>query len=489
MPKIVKAFIQIYTCLILFIFLWNSINFVRYPYGVDYGEAPLMDQVRRIEKREILYKSDINEPPYVITNYPPLYASTVAAINSIFQIPSFQAGRITSSLFAIICGVILALLTYQVTGDKWLGILSLALFLGQPFVITWSSFARVDFMALAFSLLGLWVLLRYPDSRYGYILACFLFLLAVYTRQTYLLAAPLAGFMWLWHLDKKKALIFISLFGVSGLLIFGIINAVTHGGFYVNIVVSNLNRNDYGHWKSMVNQLFNCWPIILTISGIIALVSIYSKFRTSQKRKDPTLIHPFIFFGIVFYSIGAVIIAVTAIKVGSNINYFLELIAICAIWFCLALKLLQSQNKILQWTLWGIFFLQFIWTLTYSYQVSRINSADLSRQLAARNALDPLVLSASQIGNVLSDDYMDLIVISDQSVYYQPFEYGELYYAGQWDPTNFVQQIERGEFPLIIIGGTSLDKHCCWPPPVIDALESNYQIENGNNILILTPNE
>ena len=63
MHNIEKAFIQIYICLILALFLWNSINTIRFPYGADYGEAPLMDQVRRIENGETLYKSIINEPP------------------------------------------------------------------------------------------------------------------------------------------------------------------------------------------------------------------------------------------------------------------------------------------------------------------------------------------------------------------------------------------------------------------------------------------
>ena len=52
MNNIEKAFIQIYTCLVLALFAWNSINTVRFPYGADYGEAPLMDQVRRIENGE-----------------------------------------------------------------------------------------------------------------------------------------------------------------------------------------------------------------------------------------------------------------------------------------------------------------------------------------------------------------------------------------------------------------------------------------------------
>jgi hypothetical protein len=82
---------------------------------------------------------------------------------------------------------------------------------------------------------------------------------------------------------------------------------------------------------------------------------------------------------------------------------------------------------------------------------------------------------------------MDLIVLSGQPLYYQPFEYGELFNANKWDPTSLISQIDAREFPMIIVGGSTLIKDCCWPSPVIKALEANYQIDASNEMLILTP--
>jgi hypothetical protein len=65
-------------------------------------------------------------------------------------------------------------------------------FLAVPFVVHWSSLDRVDMLGLALSWGGLYALVRRPDRR-GVILAALLLVAAVYTRQTYALAAPLAA--------------------------------------------------------------------------------------------------------------------------------------------------------------------------------------------------------------------------------------------------------------------------------------------------------
>jgi hypothetical protein len=148
---------------------------------------------------------------------------------------------------------------------------------------------------------------------------------------------------------------------------------------------------------------------------------------------------------------------------------------------------LIHQKKTVQWATFGLVVVQTIWILANSYGLARLTSLDLWGKQPISASLYEKVQAAVKDGVVLSDDYMDLIVLSDQATYYQPFEYGELYNAGLWDPSALVSQIEEREFPLIVIGGTTLYKDCCWPSPVINALETNYQCEEGNDVLLLTP--
>jgi hypothetical protein len=487
MQNLEKAFIQIYLCLILALFLWNSVITIRFPFGADYGEAPLMDQVNRIENRQTLYKSNINQPPYIIANYPPLYPSWVAATNSILKIPLFQSGRITSLFFSLVSGYIIALFAFRITENKWFGVFSAALFWGHPYVMHWSSLARVDLMALAFSLLGLWVLYRYRESGSGLVLAGICFLASAFTRQTYLLSGPLAGFVWLWHGHRKRALIFLSSFGIAGLLIFGMINAITQGGFYMNIVVANINQYVFKQAINMGKQLFIIWPIVLLTCAILILLSIYRKFRPPLNNRWQNLDNDFILYGLLFYTLGALISAATIGKVGSNVNYFLELIAACSIWTALALKLIIDQKKIVKIVFLGLLFVQSAWVLGYSYLLTQSFSGDLHEKLSKDISLYKQVQAAIKKGVVLSDDYMDMVVLSGQPIYYQPFEYGELYNANLWDPAQIVYQINYREFPLILIGGNTLHKNCCWTPSMVNALETNYQIATENDALVLTP--
>ena len=386
MHNLEKAFIQIYTCLVMALFIWNAINTVRFPYGADYGEAPLVDQARRIQTKAILYKSDLNEPPYVITNYPPLYPALISAANSIFRIPLFQAGRIISVFYSLVTGYIIGLFTYHLTGNKWFGVLSATIFWGQPYVIFWSSLARVDLMALAFSLLGLWILYRYRESGIGIVFACVCFLISTFTRQSYLLSGPLAGFIWLWHLNRKRVLTFILIFGVSGLLISGMINAITNGGFFTNIVMANINRFDIPHALSLGRQLFMIWEIILIITTAVIMLTIYSRFKYLSVDRSQTLQQPFIFYGLIFFTLGAFISALTIGKIGSNVNYFLELIAACAIMCGIALKIIFDQKKIIKSVFLGLLFIQLVWVLGYSLKVVQLTADELWGDLPSTQA-------------------------------------------------------------------------------------------------------
>jgi hypothetical protein len=293
--------------------------------------------------------------------------------------------------------------------------------------------------------------------------------------------------VWLWHFNRRQALIFISSFGVIGLLLFGTINTITHGGFFINIVVANINQYVIYQALTMGRQLFSIWPIILISCAMVIILTFYTRNRGSLIDQVQPLQQDFIFYGLVFYSLGALITAGTIGKVGSNVNYFLELIAVCTIWCGLALKLIMDQKNKVKLIFLGLLFVQSVWVLGYSYILSQITIGDLWGKIGNYESLNEKVQIAVQKGVVLSDDFMDMVVLSGQPIYYQPFEYGELYYAGLWDPTEFINQINQNEFPLIIISGNTLEKNCCWVPSVVDALEVNYQIDAENDVLILTP--
>ena len=94
------------------------------------------------------------------------------------------------------------------------------------------------------------------------------------------------------------------------------------------------------------------------------------------------------------------------------------------------MKIILDQKKSRKMLLLGLLFLQFVWVLVFCFFSVRLTSEYLWGKLKIYENLETKVQAAVQEGIVLSDDYMDLIVLSNEPIYYQPFEYGELYFAG-----------------------------------------------------------
>ena len=297
------------------IFAIHSILAISYPYSLDYGEAPLIDQAKRLSAGENIYRPDINTPPYTIANYPPLYVISLIPFLSWLDSP-FQMGRVISLIATLFSTAFIGLTILTFTKDRLSALAAALFFLASPYVVQWSGLARIDSLALAFATGALFVLARWPRSRWAWLGSGLLLVLAVYTRQSYALAAPLAAFAWVWTHSKRRAIELAVLVGGLGLALFLMLNALTDGGFYYNIVTANIN--EFG-WERQADNLKRLWEeahIILLMGALFLLIGWRSQ-------KSWALLAPFL--------VGAFLSGLTIGKIGSNINYFLELTAALAL--------------------------------------------------------------------------------------------------------------------------------------------------------------
>lgn len=449
-----------------------------FPYGADYGEAPLMDQAKRLQAGVPIYKPDLARPPYVIANYPPLYPALLAALQALTHLPWFHLGRGVSLLAALAGGVFLAQIAVHLAGNRAAGFLAAALFLGHPYTMLWSGLARVDALALAFSLAGLWLVLTKPNRPLWLALAALLLALAVFTRQTYLLAAPAASLVALWLRRRKTALAFAALLAGLCLAAFAWLNAQSNGGFYLHTVLANVNRYEPGRTLAMFRQLLALSPLALSLGAWLTATALPS-LRPVPSPAPTQTARP----ALAIYFLGGLLSALTVGKVGSGVNYFLELIAAAALLSALAPTWLAFARRLLP----ALLTAQLLWAFIVGLFLHQTLVGARWAQLPQYRAQDAAVRAAAAQGQVLSDDFLDLVFLAGQPIYYQPFEYGQLYHAGLWDPTDLARQIRRGEFPLILIGGESLDKECCWPPALVSAIQSRYQVAPQTGALHCTP--
>ncbi|HZJ21988.1 MAG TPA: glycosyltransferase family 39 protein, partial [Anaerolineales bacterium] len=250
--KIILGFFLVAAVIIFSLHAYLS---VAYPYSLDYGEAPLIDQAVRLSAGENIYRPDISTPPYTIANYPPLYVISLIPFLNWFDSP-FHMARVISLIATLFSGAFISLITYTLSRNRYAALVAAILFFASPYVVQWSVRARIDSLALAFATGALFVLVRWPKERWSWITGGLLLVAAIYTRQSYALTAPLAAFVWLWTQDKRRAFSLALLVGGLGIAIFFLINTLTNGGFYFNIVTANVNAFA---WERLSENLAQLW--------------------------------------------------------------------------------------------------------------------------------------------------------------------------------------------------------------------------------------
>lgn len=466
------------------IFVFITFERILFPYGVNYGEAPIINQANRVLLGEVIYKNNFDSPPYIVSNYPPVYIYLLSFLTKIFELPFYKCGRLISLFSTVIAVYIVTTICYKLTKKNFIGAISFGLFLGHPYLISWSSVARVDLLALSLSLLGIYIILFHWKSNLGILLATVLFTASIYTRQSYLLAGPLGSSVWLLKNDRKKFYLFFFTLLLLNSSIFIYLNISTENGFFNNVVTANINEYSIIRLLSLLKNFIIIWPIVITF---VVITSI-SRLRDFLKRRQISNI-PNILFFLLPYIMAASITTLTIGKVGSDINYFLELIVALLLSFSLLLNLSGSKSTSLNLLYKLSILSQLLWILVIILVINMRNVLQLKSDIGQYEKIYKETESATKVGNVLSDDYLDMVVISGQQIYYQPFEYGQLFKAGIWNPNNLVMEIEEKKFPLIIIGGTELNKECCWPEPISEAILNNYDIKRTNVLLYITPAE
>ncbi len=294
----VKIIIWIFLFAAPVIFFVQNLLAVLHPYSLDYGEAPLIDQATRLAAGKTIYRADISTPPYTIANYPPLFVISLIPFLNWFNSP-FQMARVVSVVATIFSAVFIGLTIrtfnqslnasplvapesqektlgrspskFQIFNKNWFAALvAVACFIASPYVVLWSSLARIDSLALAFATAAIFVFARWPRARWGWVTGGLLLVAAAYTRQSYILAAPLAAFIWLWSQNKRRALALALLVGGLGIALFLLLNSLTDGGFFYNIVTANVNEFGWDRLKDHLQGLWETYTILL-LMGILYL--------------------------------------------------------------------------------------------------------------------------------------------------------------------------------------------------------------------------
>jgi hypothetical protein len=406
-----------------------------FPFPLDYGEGPILDQTLRLARFENIYRNSFASPPYTVSTYPPLFQLIQVPLAWIVG-PAFWYGRLISLLSAVSAAGLIGLILNTLTGDWLAAAIGGLILLAFPYLLQGSVLNRVDALALALSLGGLYATVRWPSHRQGPWMAGLLFTAAAFTNPRYLLAAPLTAFVWLWHLKYRRQAFHLAAI-MTGMCVglFLSLNLITQGGFYLNTVLANLTSFSWyivtGYW---LNLYLHAGFLVI---GCLVFIVI-------ERLAEATRSWPLV----VSYGLGAAFMTLTAGMANSSANDLFETAAA----LCLA------SGAFIAWageSYWFKALLVFVLAVQINVLIDwsrRDYIPALMNKVADTREIEQLARSVQEAGGpILADEYMGLIPLSGRQLYFQPVEYKQLQAANLWSEAPLVDSIQREEFSVILL--------------------------------------
>lgn len=507
--------------MILLVYQWAFLEhawaIVRFPYQIDYGEMPELNRAWLLAHGRPIYV-DWSAPPYQMANYTPLY-SLVAAVGVAWQGTQFGTGRLLSLTSTLATALAIGVTARSFTGERRAGLLAGGL-AGLLYVVAhpvwnWGTLQRVDAFAVAleWSGMALYAVGWLQRGRRAALWATVpLFLGAAYARQT-VVAGALATYGALLYRRPRLGLALLAAYASVGLGLLGILQGLTAGQFWRHTVDGNLNDWSWArvdHYGQPLWQALH-WSVPLATFAVLAGV-------LRRQNQAPAL-----------YLLGAGATALTVGKIGSNVNYFLQLWAALALLVGLAVGHLATPAP--RWlpstVAWGARATVALWLLVGLQQVYHVPhlagqgapswggaSGVLEALQWARLPLwrlDPLGGDAATLldramsqyaplpgpvdgehagaaeryvravhGDVLGEE-MSFSVTTGKRLYLQPFEFSQLAAQGDWDQGPLLDDVRRGHFVAVVLrfrlGEDPLWRRERVNDALIEALKQAYRLD------------
>jgi len=430
-------------------------------FEIDYGEGFVWSQMSDLVAGR-LYRP-LSQYPVALMHYTPLFHATAALVWKLGVDPLI-AGRLVSLIAGLAlvasCGVLAymaAPATLPPHRRRLAALAAVALAIGSPEIIEWSTLMRVDMLATSLGMLGLAALAWSDRSRCALALAGTCFLLALSAKQS-ALAPALAGITALLWARPRAALWLMGGIVAAVALLVGSAELATAGEFLRHTVLYDAARV---HWDQLIllwlPLLVKSAAIIAVAAGVSALI-LRAVIRGDAVRADPSSwlrLALALNFGLgLAFSLGTA-------KVGAGSGYMLPLLAPAASLAALAFAECSRYARIL----FAVFAAQIaVGLATYPFPTPS--------ELSQRDRVDLQLMQIMDRGDgpVLSEN-MSLLMRAGRPV---PWEFGsitELSLLGIFDESPLVKRLQERQFKMLIVETWEPQR---FTPAIREAAQSNY---------------
>jgi len=468
-------------------FWWS----IRFPYELQYAEGGVLFDAVNIARGGHIYQ-DYRDYPFTIASYTPFYPLLCAAGIKLFGV-SFAYGR-ALSCGAAVAAAALVWATLRRTGASVPGsAIGGMLLLLSPTVHS-SIVGRVDMTAAALSLGALYCVVR--GGRW-LIAAAILMTLATYTKQT-TLAVPAASVVYLmWMRQRRSAVLLGAGWLAAVLVIFAVLEAATAGWFYRHVVIANRNRWDLeGLLFVWASQFYWPAPYLLGLGGVWLAMS--KRAARVMTRTGAGQLEPWRLCGL--YFVFALLISVTAGKVGAGANYLLEPLAGGCLMSGLAYHWISHRTgswhaKTAWVAVWAALTAMAVFAFANPHMQALNDRPRWRRELAAEGNRVSAILRQTK-GPVLCE-VLGYLITTGHPVLLEPSEMTQVFMDGDWDQRPLLRDISRARFALIIVEwnpkapvrdkwGTYGNRR--WTQGMVQAILRSYRlVEKVGRLYIMAP--
>lgn len=256
-----------------------AVNLAAFPFDYDQGEGFELNDTVLLSRFQSPYRS--NEIfPFYASNYPPLYHVLLVPFVWLFG-PAYWYGRLFGFLATLITAAVIGYIVKRETRHRPVSVLAALAYLASNYIYHVGPLFRQHISMVMFETLAILCLaLAYEsgafDRRYRRLLLSGLFFLlcAGFTKQ---LAIATAGGFFLFMLLRtpRRAILYGLGFGAITGAIFLLLNVITQGQWWLNIITANVNEYIPGQFYGLFGQFLTLHGALFVIACLYALYELY----------------------------------------------------------------------------------------------------------------------------------------------------------------------------------------------------------------------
>jgi dolichyl-phosphate-mannose-protein mannosyltransferase len=417
------------------------------PFQADYEEGNILNAASRIVHGLTPYPAP-GSFPYTVNCYGP-----IGYLLSALGIKIFGLSLFGPRLLVLLAGIGIVFLIAAIVktlGNRWdVGFFAAVSFLCVPLVYAWLPTLRVDFWAIFLSLLGLYIFTKFPRA---WSLAGLVFGFALLTKHT-AVAAPAAVFLEL--LAQKKLKRGFLLAGITcGTVLLCMVSLGRDFVFALLITHPDPYSLTFALHSSAL-AVYGCIPLFAVI-----ICALPGGFRWTERYRLAW-----------FYVAMCTLALLSAGKLGSSANHFLEWTAAVCILCGIALSYLFDTNDVLAYSFAAGLLAVSIIFIGMSQQW-RNKTADRNKCAEAFE-----FVRTFKGDRILSENVSALVLAGKTVLVSNPFVVTQLGNSVKWQAGSMEELAQARYFDLILLGGELKDirpESGRWSPELIKVIELRY---------------